>query len=239
MAKLKPCKSCGKEVAKSAKACPNCGQKLKLGLFKKALIVFGVFIAIGVIASLGEEDSDTAQPANTEPKVEETEVAPKEEAKEEKKKEKEKEDTPKEEKKSFGIGETVPVGDMIYTVNERGSADQVGPSVLPTKASGKYLVINVSLKNNGNEAVTVDTNFFKLKRDEKTYDADSMASISANQGESGDIANSFFLQQLNPDMEITGKVVFDLAPEVAEAQDLQLQIQTGFWGTETELINLQ
>jgi hypothetical protein len=46
--------------------------------FKKALIGFGVFIAIGVIASLGEEDTDTAQPANTEPIVVETEVASKE-----------------------------------------------------------------------------------------------------------------------------------------------------------------
>jgi hypothetical protein len=137
-----------------------------MGFFKKALIVFGVFIAIGVIASLGEEDTDTAQPANTEPKVEESEVAPNEEAKEEKKEEKK--ETPKEEKKSFGIGETVPVGDMIYTVNERVSTDQVGPSALPTKASGKYLVLDVTLKNNGNEAVTVDTNLFKLKRGEKT-----------------------------------------------------------------------
>jgi hypothetical protein len=40
-------------------------------------------------------------------------------------------------------------------------------------------------------------------------------------------------------MEISGKVVFDLAPEFAEAQDLQLQIQTDFWGIETGLINLQ
>jgi hypothetical protein len=40
-------------------------------------------------------------------------------------------------------------------------------------------------------------------------------------------------------MEISGKVVFDLAPEVAEAQNLQFQIHTGFWGTETGLINLQ
>ncbi len=35
--------------------------------------------------------------------------------------------------------------------------------------------------------------------------------------ESGDIQNScFFLQEVNPDIEISGKVGFDLAPEVAE-----------------------
>lgn len=63
-----------------------------------------------------------------------------------------------------------------------------------------------------------------------------MASMSANQGEDGSIDNSFFLQEVNPDMSISGKVVFDLAPEVAEATGLQLHVQSGFSGTETEII---
>ena len=33
--------------------------------------------------------------------------------------------------------------------------------------------------------------------------------------------------------------MFDLAPEVAETTDLQLQVQTGLFGTETGMINLQ
>ena len=110
---------------------------------------------------------------------------------------------------------------------------------MPTKASGKYVVLDVTYKNSGNEAVTLDASFFKLVRGEKTYESDSMASMSANQGEDGTIQNSFFLQEVNPDMEITGKVVFDLAPDVAEATDLQLQDQTGLFGTETGIINLK
>lgn len=38
MTKLTTCKSCGKEVAKSAKNCPHCGAKLKMGLMLKMLI---------------------------------------------------------------------------------------------------------------------------------------------------------------------------------------------------------
>ena len=141
-------------------------------------------------------------------------------------------------KENYKIGDVVKVGDMQYTVIKKELADQVGPSVLPTKANGKYLVIELTLKNNGNEAVTVDSSFFKLKRGDKTYEADATGSMSANQGEDGNIDNSFFLQQLNPDSEMSGKVVFDLSPEIAEATDLSLQVQTGVFGTETELINL-
>ncbi|PEJ32439.1 hypothetical protein CN689_14300 [Peribacillus butanolivorans] len=141
--------------------------------------------------------------------------------------------------KTYGIGDVVKVGDMEYTIKEKTEKDQVGPSVLPDKASGKFVVLEVSLKNNGNEAVTADASFFKLKRGEKIYEADSAASISANQGEDGQIENSFFMQELNPDSEASGKVVFDVAPDVAKASDLKVQVQTGVFGTETETISLQ
>ena len=54
--KLKQCPACEKEVAKSAKVCPNCGKKLKMGFFKKALIFFGILIIIGVAFSPSEEE---------------------------------------------------------------------------------------------------------------------------------------------------------------------------------------
>jgi hypothetical protein len=207
-------------------------EKVKKPFYKKWWVWLLAVIVVGSIATGGEEES--AEPAATEPVAQETKSestsAKPEETKEEKK---------KEEPKAFGIGEEVKVGDMTYKVNGTSTATEVGPSVLPQKAKGKYLVVDVTLKNNGNEAVTVDSSFFKLKRGEKTYETDSMGSMSANQGEDGAIENSFFLQELNPDMEISGKVVFDLAPETADATDLKLQVQTGVFGTETEVINLQ
>ncbi|WP_437389017.1 DUF4352 domain-containing protein [Priestia filamentosa] len=150
-----------------------------------------------------------------------------------------KQTTKDESKKSYGVGDTVEVGDMVYTVNGKEITSQVGPAVLPTEAKGKFLVVDLKVKNNGDKAVTVDSSFFKLKHGDKTFDADSAASMSANQGEDGNIKNSFFLEQLNPDLEMGGKVVFDLSPETVEASDLQLQVQTGAFGTQTEVINLQ
>lgn len=148
-------------------------------------------------------------------------------------------DSKKDEKDSKGtVGQELVVGKATFTVNEITTADQVGPSVLPEKASEKFVVVNVTFKNNGNEAVTVDSSFFKLKLGEKTYDTDSVASMSANQGEDGSIDNSFFLQKVNPDSTITGNVVFDVSETVATSDELVLQVQTGVFGTETGLIEL-
>jgi len=56
MSKLTTCKSCGKEVSKSAKKCPHCGEKLKMGLFLK-LIIAGIAIAvIGAITAPSQEE---------------------------------------------------------------------------------------------------------------------------------------------------------------------------------------
>ncbi len=57
MANLKPCKTCSGEVAKSARVCPHCGVRLRMGIFKR-LFLGGVFfiviiIIISVIASSG------------------------------------------------------------------------------------------------------------------------------------------------------------------------------------------
>ncbi|GAB0168830.1 DUF4352 domain-containing protein [Lysinibacillus sp. CTST325] len=193
---------------------------------------FILIVAIIVLGAIGNMagGNDATKEKDSKDKVETSAKAPDD-----------KKDNAKEDKKEeiTGVGTPLEVGDAVFTLNGSSLADQVGPSVLPTKAKGKFLIIDVTYKNNGNKAVTVDASFFKLKRGEKTYESDNVASISANQGNDGNIQNSFFLQEVNPDMEIKGKVVFDLAPEVAEATDLQLQVQTGIWGTETGMINLK
>ena len=63
-----------------------------------------------------------------------------------------------------------------------------------------------------------------------------MASMSANQ--SGDIDNSFFLEEVNPESKLEGKVVFDVSEATATSKDLKLKVQTGIFGTETEEIKL-
>ncbi len=61
MSKMKQCKVCGAEVAKSAKACPGCGAKLRKG--HKLLIVIVVMLVIVAIAASSGGGDDKSKPA--------------------------------------------------------------------------------------------------------------------------------------------------------------------------------
>ncbi|MCM3757362.1 DUF4352 domain-containing protein [Sporosarcina aquimarina] len=137
----------------------------------------------------------------------------------------------KKEAKVTGVGEVVKVGKVEFTVNSTSTAKNVGGEY-GQNAQGTYLLVNVTVKNTGNESITADTSFFQIKAGDKTYDADSTASIYANE------ATDFFRQQVNPDLSATGVVVFDVSDELIANPELMLQVQTGFFGTETGLIKI-
>lgn len=61
MNKMKLCKTCKNEIAKSAKVCPHCGAKQSIGIFKKLGIAFGILIVIVIIAGIvGGNNSDSS-----------------------------------------------------------------------------------------------------------------------------------------------------------------------------------
>ncbi|SET95670.1 protein of unknown function [Salinibacillus kushneri] len=205
-------------------------EKVKKPFYKKWWVWLIAIIIIAVASTSGGDETETSsndtsnETANT---SEDTNNDSGENNKEE--------DT----KKLPGIGEEVKVGAMTYTINEKSTTEQVGPSSLPEEANGKYVILNITVKNNGDEAVTIDGSFFKLKQGDKTFEADSMASTSANQAEDGSIKNSFFLEQLNPGSEMTGNVAFDVAPEIADSNNLKVEAQEGIFGTVTKNIELK
>jgi len=62
MAKMKQCKSCSHEVAKSAKVCPNCGQKLRMGFMMKMVIgFFGLIVLVVMMKPSAEQQAAKAQ----------------------------------------------------------------------------------------------------------------------------------------------------------------------------------
>jgi hypothetical protein len=199
-------------------------EKKKKPIFKRWW--FWVLAIIIVFAAAGGGEEDTAEPANAKPAAEkpaETEKPKEAEAK--------KEETKKEEPKEVTVGKGQPlkVGDVTFTVTGTSTATNVGGEY-GVKAQGQFLILDVIVKNEGKEAITTDSSFFKLKSGDITYDADGTAAVYANED------NNFFLQKVNPGLENKGKVVFDIP---ADATNLQVQVQTGFWGTETGVINLQ
>ena len=133
---------------------------------------------------------------------------------------------------TYSIGQEVPVEDVVYLVNSKEVTTNVGGEFGKT-ANGVFLVLNVTVKNNGKEAITVTDDFFTLLKGDVEYESDSTAGIYANQDA------KFFLTEVNPENSVTGNVVFDITEETANDPSIQLRVQTGFWGTETGVINLQ
>ncbi|CDR50587.1 DUF4352 domain-containing protein [Staphylococcus schweitzeri] len=130
----------------------------------------------------------------------------------------------KETNKTHKIGETVKNGDLEVTINSVETMKSVGPSIAPTNAKGTFVVADVTIKNKGKEALTIDSSMFKLKSGDKTFEADNTGSMSDNQNDNGSIENSFFLQRINPDSTAQGKIVFDVSESIANAKDKKLEV---------------
>lgn len=189
-------------------------------------ILIIVLIAFGAIKGGGGNNSSqqsTTSNSSTQVKTSEETAATK--ASEETK------NTEEVTKAEHKIGEIVKVGDVEYIVNSKSLSQNVGGEYGKT-ANGIYLIVNVTVKNTGKKSITVTDDFFKLLKGDTEYATDGAAGLYANE------EAKFFLSELNPENSITGNVVFDLSNETANASGLQLQVQTGIWGTQKGKISL-
>lgn len=199
--------------------------KAKKPIFKKWW--FWLIIVIVIAGAVGGGGKDKTKETDTEKTA-------KVETKESKA---EKSSPKKSEKQVFGIGQDVTVGKVVYRVDSKEVADTVGNEYLNSTAKGKFLVLNVTVTNNGDKAITVTDDFFKLYKGKTEFKADTTSTMYANQAANGDSA-AFFLQELNPESTLSGKVIFDVSEDTINDPSTQLQVQTGIWGTQTEKINL-
>ena len=199
--------------------------KAKKPIFKKWW--FWLIVIIVIAGAVGGGNKDKTKKADTEKTA-------KVETKESKT---EKSSPKKSEKQVFGIGQDVTVGKVVYRVDSKEVADTVGNEYLNSTAKGKFLVLNVTVTNNGDKAITVTDDFFKLYKGKTEFKADTTATMYANQAANGDSA-AFFLQELNPESTLSGKAIFDVSEDTINDPSTQLQVQTGIWGTQTEKINL-
>ena len=200
------------------------GKKIKgkKPFYKRIWVWVLAVIIIGVITSGGEEEG--TEQASTTPK---TDVSV--EKNETKKEEQVDKEEPEEKVQTAGIGQPLKVGEVVFTVTGTSTATNIGGEY-GKNSSGEFFILDVIVKNEGKEAITTDSSFFKLKSGDITYEADTEAGIWANQD------HNFFLQEVMPGIEFNGIVVFDIP---AGTSNLVLQVQTGFWGTETGEISLQ
>ncbi|MBB5172482.1 DUF4352 domain-containing protein [Texcoconibacillus texcoconensis] len=204
-------------------------------ILKFIMYAFLVLIGIGILSAIfggGDEETTDPAPDTDEELVEEgiEEEAPEEEAPEEEAPEEEDVD------EVAGIGDTIELEEMSYTVHGVDKATQVGENEFLTEEAGSgaiFYVIDVEVHNGGSESVTVDSNLFSLvTEDGTTYDPDSMATQYANEG-----GAAFFLESVNPGLSLEGNLVFEV-PEGLQQDELSLNVREGIFSTNEGLIRL-
>lgn len=129
------------------------------------------------------------------------------------------------------VGEPLKIGDVEYTIKSTKETSTVGSEYFNQKAKGVYILVDVKIKNNGNEALDIASSYFKLKLGDKEFETDTSAEMYLED-------KAMVFDSLNPDSTMKGTIVFDVTKKIAKDPDLVLQLQTGAWGTETGMIKL-
>lgn len=206
------CKDCGKEIGKDVKKCIHCGSDQRNFFGKHKIITAILILALlgGIGSALGGDEgspasapvtSSTSDPA-PEPEPEQPKVV---------------------ELSSEGVS-----SDVTIAVTGFESADSIGDNEFSiAKAQGVFKVVSVTITNNQKDAITIDSNSFKLFDDQDREFSYSSEAQMAMMTSVNDKQENFFLKKINPGMNISGKIAFDVPKD---AKGFKLEASGGMMG---------
>ncbi|WP_167630357.1 DUF4352 domain-containing protein [Listeria valentina] len=112
-------------------------------------------------------------------------------------------------------------------LKEVKQASQVGSGKWKTPANGKFVVLQLEVKNTSKQVKTLNTFNFKLldKKTGKIYGIAERATIRGQMDKKGQLQNTFFLNKVQAGQKKSGHIVFDLPKKVTNNHPLKLVIQ--------------
>lgn len=124
-----------------------------------------------------------------------------------------------------GIGDPVQADDVEITVTnvERG-VKSVGPDGFEEDAQGEFVVVDIDVKNNGAEEVSLGSSDFTLVGDGVSYSTSDDASYY--------LEGALIYEDINPGNSYSGKIVFDI-PDGASYSTLE--VTPGWFGDTAEV----
>lgn len=130
------------------------------------------------------------------------------------------------------IGDELSVGKVVFKVNSIEETNEItaGNGMIkysPDAEGATFFIVNVTVKNDDTEMIQTDSSFFKLIAENDAKYSPSMILVADDK--------FFVYEGINPGLALTGNVVFEVPSSLT---GLDLQVQTGFWGTESGIINL-
>ena len=122
--------------------------------------------------------------------------------------------------------------DVAFAITDIRTAKRVGNEYFSKEAQGKFILVKIMSFNNQKDAVTIDSNLFKLiNKNNQEYSA-SNEGMTALQLSNGNADG--FLQQVNPGMGIEVVYVFDVPANTAP-KDYKLQARGGMTGDKVDI----
>ena len=137
MSKLIKCKSCGAEIAKNAKSCPQCGAKNNPGCLRTILgtilLFFGIVLIIGALGG-GSEEPSIAPGGNTlQDTSGSTTVSP----------------------SNFGVGDRVVMNDIYVTLE--AVTESTGTDFLQPSEGNVFIICEFTIENESDSELAVSS----------------------------------------------------------------------------------
>jgi hypothetical protein len=128
MAKLMVCKTCGAQIATTAKACPSCGAKNKKPVYKKWW--FWTIIAILLIIIFSPKGNDRGNPASTS-------------------------GMPTPQKDTFGVGEATTLNDIVVIL--KGVDENAGKDYNKPEDGKVFVLCAFEIENNSSKDISISS----------------------------------------------------------------------------------
>ena len=133
---------------------------------------------------------------------------------------------------AVGVGETLQVGDMAYTVRDVSYRSSVGNHYMEETTSGVFLILDVRIHNHGDETVTLSSTRFTLRdqrgREFRTSSDGGVALTSEND------RTVLLMEEAQPGVATTGVLVY----EVPNRGGYELHVSGGMFSNEKGVIQL-
>ena len=185
--------------------------KPKKPFYKKWWVWVLAIIVIAGLAGGGEEESTSTSSSGGESKA----TAKKEEK-----------------PKTYAIGDTVKVGDITFLAKGVEEVNKLSDGYSNKTTEGKFAVIELTVTNNDKESRYIDGDMFRVLAGGNEYSSDIEYDMYVND----DLG--FFLEDVNPGISKTGKIVFELPADVT-SYDLQVSSGLGWSGGKYASIKLK
>lgn len=128
------------------------------------------------------------------------------------------------------INEPVTDSDLVFTATAVETAKTLGNQYTKKDAQGTFQIITLKIENKGKETKTVDSSMITLTDSQGRKFDRSIEGQTAKGMSQGKV--DLFLQQVQPGLNVTGDIVFDVPDD---ATGLKLLVKGSYFGKGQEI----